>query len=422
MSLFSYAIEDYFREFIYMCEMAEIYIDISHSIKGISILFKGYNHKFDVFIAQFSELFAEFVSESEKVKQIMKDRFQNILLQKKRRFDKTLKKNAYKHLSYYLNEFMITNFMGIDRVKQIIDSLSFEDYWQSHIKFFQGAFVNTFITGNLLEKDALHINKLFVDSLNLNESKVQIIENRPVQLHKNTIAVINKSVRNPKEKNNAFKIVFQLENTDKRRHLNLILCDYLNGEFYSDLRTDQQLGYIVYSSEDSIRGVLTHHFVVQSSKKLPSEISLLTHEFLKKQREMIHELSDEKFKHLKDGQIAIYSQEFQSLKRQAEFYSNKIHRFVGEFEERQNIVKNLLKSTKQELIEFFDDIFFTQNKILEIHISSVDKFEDNLVLLNKRRMFECEGDFENIHQFNIYEDCRLFQKDHILDQDKYLPK
>ena len=71
---------------------------------------------------------------------------------------------------------------------------------------------------------------------------------------------------------------------------------YLDEPFFNQLRTIEQLGYVVWSSAVSLRDVIGCRFVVQSPKQSCEYIRNSFNKFIADQTQKINSLSDEDFK------------------------------------------------------------------------------------------------------------------------------
>jgi len=83
---------------------------------------------------------------------------------------------------------------------------------------------------------------------------------------------------------------------------------YLNEPFFNDLRTQQQLGYVVFSRSVETRGVLGAQFLVQSSGKSCEYIMEAVNKFLLAIRDKIKTISDEDFEVQKQAVLTLISE------------------------------------------------------------------------------------------------------------------
>jgi insulysin len=76
---------------------------------------------------------------------------------------------------------------------------------------------------------------------------------------------------------------------------NSIVMQYLSEPFFNELRTQQQLGYVVFSRAVNTRDVLGAQFIVQSPKRSCEYIVKAVNDFLVEMRSKIATLSVEEF-------------------------------------------------------------------------------------------------------------------------------
>lgn len=70
---------------------------------------------------------------------------------------------------------------------------------------------------------------------------------------------------------------------------------WLSNLFYKELRTEQQLGYVVSAFEANIQGNKGMNFVVQSENTEPSNISAKIDQFLGDSEKILEDMTDEEF-------------------------------------------------------------------------------------------------------------------------------
>jgi secreted Zn-dependent insulinase-like peptidase len=73
----------------------------------------------------------------------------------------------------------------------------------------------------------------------------------------------------------------------------MIVGHYLEEPFFDDLRTKQQLGYVVASRSTSDRGMQSIWFLIQSPTKCGEYQIAATNKFLLEQREKVKNLTEE---------------------------------------------------------------------------------------------------------------------------------
>jgi insulysin len=88
-----------------------------------------------------------------------------------------------------------------------------------------------------------------------------------------------------------------LEGNDIRgKLLHQVVMQYLDEPTFNQLRTIEQLGYVVFARNCTYRDVMGAQFIIQSPKQSCEYIVNSLNTFLEKTREKVREITDEEFK------------------------------------------------------------------------------------------------------------------------------
>ena len=90
---------------------------------------------------------------------------------------------------------------------------------------------------------------------------------------------------------------------DKAKLVNSIVMQYMDEPFFNDLRTQQQLGYVVQSYEVNLHGVIGNRMVVQSPKKSCEYLVGAINKFLLEIKEKYANMTDEEFETVRSSVI-----------------------------------------------------------------------------------------------------------------------
>lgn len=85
------------------------------------------------------------------------------------------------------------------------------------------------------------------------------------------------------------------ESDIKKRLTNFVVMQFLQEPFFNDLRTQQQLGYVVFSKACAQRDVIGVQFMVQSPTKSCGYITNAINNFLAELKEKAEQMSDKEF-------------------------------------------------------------------------------------------------------------------------------
>lgn len=179
--------------------------------------------------------------------------------------------------------------------------------------------------GNLKEETAKQVLDIFstaypftpLETSLRSSRQVIAIPSLPASLSKRGYLLAN-TEPNENDDNSAVSFYYQLPTRDIKLTSTLeVLSETLEESFYNSLRTQQQLGYIVYSGLRFREGVYTLVFTVQSSKYDSNEITRRILAFIDKALVDIRDMDDEAFEAFKEGIVTRKLEPDQRLTSQA---------------------------------------------------------------------------------------------------------
>ncbi len=144
--------------------------------------------------------------------------------------------------------------------------------------------------------------------------------------------------------------------TPKNRALMRLLDNLLQQPFYSQMRTKQQLGYIVWSAGYRVKDQLIFTFIIQSASHDPREIETRVDRFLKSADVIAAELPEKKFQQLKLAVRKKLEEQSKSIAEKAGIFNTLIFDRSGDFERKAAELDALQKIRKEDLAAFLKNI------------------------------------------------------------------
>lgn len=164
------------------------------------------------------------------------------------------------------------------------------------------------------------------------------------------------------------------ESSYEQRARSALAGQLLRQEYFSSLRTEQQLGYVVSLSSQTKhdRGGLT--FIIQSPVASPGELETATIAFMEAQLKEFEAMSDEAFARQKAGLISRLTERDKNLRDRTIRYWADLDLDVTSFDSRQQIAAIVESLSKAEMAEFLAGVVkkLTTARIL---VYSNGKFE-----------------------------------------------
>lgn len=123
---------------------------------------------------------------------------------------------------------------------------------------------------------------------------VQVPEDRIIKLTPGTDTFVQLKQTNEKDSNSAIEIIYQFDLRNTREHVICeLLAQILNQPFFEQLRTKEQLGYIVFSRTRRDHNVESLSLLIQSATKSPDFILERSDEFFNGFYEALIRLDDD---------------------------------------------------------------------------------------------------------------------------------
>jgi len=155
--------------------------------------------------------------------------------------------------------------------------------------------------------------------------------------------------------------------------VNKIVMQYLDEPFFNDLRTQQQLGYIVFSRPDYTRNIIGNQFIVQSPKRSCEYLIHKINDFLIDIKKIIDtdKFTDEDFITQRNSVLTNLKEKDITLQREKDRFWRELTNHEYNFERQQQEIDMLQTITKEEFIGHFNKVFFSeQTKRLDLELTA----------------------------------------------------
>lgn len=149
-------------------------------------------------------------------------------------------------------------------------------------------------------------------------------------------------------------VVVYLQGTrrdDRDSAVTALLAQIMSSPFYDDLRTRQQLGYVVFASNMPLMRVPGLALVVQSPKFSTTEIESRIETFLEAFATKLNDLGDPEFAQHRESLAARLQEEDKTLGERSQRYWSAINRDAGRFDRLQRLTRIVRTIEKTELLD-----------------------------------------------------------------------
>jgi len=346
---------EYMREFKYMADCAELSLEATLALDNLQFHWSGFSDTLPIYVKEtFQRVVAMRSADLEKIFDQVKEQ----ILQEMKNF---YLNQTFRLAAAYFDTVIMDMSFERKELKALLETFTFEDFKRMNEKWLQSGRMVFFVHGNFNKQETI----AFVDEarqiLNLKPvSKDSLSSVRCIQLvgshHR-----VDFELEDQTNENSVLMAYYQfgVEGNDPRsKLLNEICLQYLDEPTFNQLRTNEQLGYVVFSRHCSKRDVIGAWFLVQSPTKGCSHIKASLNKHLKNMLEAVSKLSDKEFDEQRNSVLTQYSEKDLNLNMEfTRHWVNELstHKYVWDRQEKECAL--LKELTCKEFKQHFKNMF-----------------------------------------------------------------
>ena len=368
---------DHIRELNYMGKQAGLELDIVSLTFGIGVRATGFSQHYEEFMLEAFKQLAEYqVTDADQ--KVFQEHYEEL----KRDLENNLKKQTYEQVLACYNEVMFAN--GLFTNKELLTDLpqvDFEDF-----KYFAGRWLRTvhfdwLLYGNITAEGAISIAQKCEELMvSKRQTKVLAKSDLPWELHREVPAcpqgahlAYETDLSEATDENSCIFSYWQAGPETLPLHAQLLIVEnVLNQPCFAQLRTEKQLGYLVWSVVWSRRQVMGLGVIIQSHVAAPLALAGHIVQFLEGMKPTFGDMSDETFATHKES---VYKEKVKKdVQPRDEFarYEAQVTSGVHRFDKKAALGAAIEATTKDEVKRMFEWLFFTENRRLDIQFVSAN--------------------------------------------------
>ncbi|MBI1195817.1 MAG: hypothetical protein GC138_08230 [Gammaproteobacteria bacterium] len=383
-SLWTDLANDALNPHVYPAELAGLHYNLGVGRTGFAINVGGFNDKEARLLSLVLDTFLNLKVDDERFA-VIKERALESL--RNQALDK-----PFIQAGRYLPELLVHDVWGADSLLAVLEGISADDLRAYIPKARSGLYVRSLIHGNIALKDARALSQEMLDKIFQNANPVQPVEREVVHLDPGHEYAFRRAVDND---DSAISVYYQGERDDIAQEARMaLLHQFIRAPFFNQLRTEQQLGYVVYSGQavfDRVPGIT---FVVQSPKLSPDD--LLTHidRFLAGFSARIESMDPAEFEQGRSGLLS-------TIEKRATRLSERTHRYLGDlslkyldFDHRERLADAVRGIDQKTLAEFAKALLTPDDKkrlLVEMYGNPYHDLSQRWVL-GSGRVFVADGE------------------------------
>jgi secreted Zn-dependent insulinase-like peptidase len=367
--IYSSLIREKLAEKLYPAYLLGYQFSINPDVRGLRLVLEGYPEKMDFFVRQVLGAFSGSnfsKSHYELIKQETKENWENLPLSP-----------AYRIANYQYQQLVREPFWHYEDYLNIFDDISYQKFQNFQKDLFRFVALEFFIYGNIEKKDAVALTKNIVGSL-----KFEKIKNKPAENIIELPASANYFIQTKvQDTNSAILSSYQASDRMLTTEVKMrLLGNFIAPKFYDSIRTNQQLGYLVWSYYTGRTGSNALNFVIQSAVAPPLVLQNEINKFFVDFEKELVSLSDEDFVKVKRGLEQILKQNPENFDADSNYYYQSIQQQDFQLTKKKDLQEGLKQIRKKDLHRLYQELFLKEkSKSIAVHILSADsKKEKNI--------------------------------------------
>lgn len=340
--LYAMLVEDDLNSLAYPALLAGVNYQVASPPKGIRVSIGGYEDKQFVLLEEVMQRLVGLPISPERFV-ILKDR----LL---RELENQAKNKPFQQVYGRLMDELVSSAWPAPELMAELAPLSREDLRLWRDELFSGVSMQALIHGNVAEGKAELLQALIKRYVPLAAVTVLTPEVRDV--------VGVNEVRMEIDHDDAAMLLFIQDDaaTLEARSRSALFSHLIGPAYFSSLRTDQQLGYVVSAMNPVFYERGGVGFLIQSPVAGPRELRERTRRFLDVQVERFARMSDEVFSANRAGLITQLIQRDKNLGQRAQRYWSELDRGITTFDARRQKARMVAQLTKADMISYLDRV------------------------------------------------------------------
>lgn len=365
--LYVAAVQEGLNELVYPIQVAGLSYSLSVEKEGVVLRLGGYSEQLTDLLSLVAKNLTKIKIDEQKFNDLKRARIRSL---ENRKLDR-----AYRRAAYYNRLLWLMKQYNEEELLEELKSVTFEEV-KEHAK---GLFDRSFITGTVYgnwtrEKvqDSLEILLGEIKSKPLPEGErfKQVVE----VLEPGEKALMSAKVA---DNNNALYYRLQVGEMDFSTLAKVsMVASIVEADFYLQMRTNQQLGYLVWSFNHRVEDRLFFNMIIQSAGYGPFDLKKRVEEWLKQTRELFDKLTDEEFERYRKARIVSLEKEGDNIARvNADLYGFAT-REKGNFRFKKQVIEAVKKLKKEEVVVAANKILLeasTPRSVVLIRSRSNDK-------------------------------------------------
>ena len=148
----------------------------------------------------------------------------------------------------------------------------------------------------------------------------------------------------------------------KIRAISMLIEKSLEQPFFTEMRTNQQLGYIVWSYSRALENVYYLNFLIQSGEYAADELDQRANDFITSSPQILSNMDEETFEKLVASSIEELERKPKSISERASILNSLVYDYDANYNRDQETIEELSKIKKKEVFRHMSEILSEKSR------------------------------------------------------------
>ena len=347
MTLYVAAVNESMNEASYPARLAGMDYEVSNDAEGISITVNGYSDSVD-------DVLKEILSNMSDIT-IPDGQFEALRDQMIRDWENVLLGDAYRIARENMRKIVKTYYYDSSEMAAEAEGISLKEIKGFSKKLLKKGYIQALIYGNVTEEQARQNTTLLTDNLKITPEKWgKVVHQGRLSFDEGEeiTRVVNSDVNN----SCLWRLQYFGENSIEEDAQARVIGNYAETPFYLEMRTNQQLGYIVWGGAASFKTSSYFYFIIQSGNHPAEYLAAQAEEFTMTLTDSLRQLPEEEFLVIKNAVIEKIKEKPTSIAEKAGRYYSMAFDYNGNFKRDKQLIHAVENLTKEEAIEVLSNV------------------------------------------------------------------
>ncbi|OAA74109.1 Metalloenzyme, LuxS/M16 peptidase-like, metal-binding protein [Cordyceps fumosorosea ARSEF 2679] len=346
--LFAELVRDALEEYSYDAELAGLQYTVSLDSRGLFLDVSGYNDKLPVLL--------EHVAVTMRDLEIQADRFDIVKERLTRSYNNWQLQSSYQQVGDYMSWLHAERDYLIEELAAELPAMTVDAVRSFQKQMLAQIYIEVYVHGNMYREDAIKATDLVASVF-----KPRILPHTQWPITRSLIIppgsnlVYKKTLKDPANVNHCIETTFYVgDRGDRRTRARTFLVDQMIHEpAFDQLRSKEQLGYIVFAGMRNFATTCGVRFLIQSERE-PEYLDRRVEAFLIQFGLTLDKMSDSEFESHKRSLINKRLEKLRNLDQESSRHWTQISKEYYDFEQAQLDAAEVKLVTKAEMVDFYN--------------------------------------------------------------------